>query len=78
MDIACLMRPRKLCLCKGVSKQDIEEAVAGGVENFRQLVAKTHATTGCGTCYREVYAAFREAREQKVCNLTGQIGLKFP
>lgn len=77
MDLACLMRPRKLCLCKGVGKQDIEDAVAEGADTFRKLVAKTHATTGCGTCYREVYAAFREARTQKTCQLTGQIGLKF-
>lgn len=77
MDITCLMRPRKLCLCKGVSRQDIANAVAGGADNFRKLVQKTHATTGCGTCYHEVYEAFREEREKTACNLLGQVGLKF-
>lgn len=71
------MRPRKLCLCKGVSRQDVERAVQGGVETFRQLVEKTHATTGCGTCYQEVYAAFREEREKQALALSGQMGLKF-
>jgi bacterioferritin-associated ferredoxin len=77
MDLACLMRPRKLCLCKGVSRQDITQAVEGGADNFRQLIQKTQATTGCGTCYHEVYAAFREEREKQSCKVMGQIGLKF-
>lgn len=77
MDFSSLMRPRKLCLCKGVSRQDIADAVKGGAETFRQLIDKTHATTGCGTCYHEVYAAFREEREKLVAERTGQLGLKF-
>lgn len=77
MDVACLMRPRKLCLCKGVSRHDITEAFEGGADTFRKLIQKTHATTGCGTCYHEVYAAFREEREKVSCNLLGQVGLKF-
>jgi bacterioferritin-associated ferredoxin len=77
MDLACLMRPRKLCLCKSVSKQDIVEAVSGGADNFRKVIEKTHATTGCGTCYHETYAAFREEREKKACRVIGQMGLKF-
>lgn len=77
MDIACLMRPRKLCLCKGVSRQDIADAVAQGADTFPKLIKKTHASTGCGTCYHEVYAAFREEREKTACNLLGQVGLKF-
>jgi bacterioferritin-associated ferredoxin len=77
MDLSCLMRPRKLCLCKGVSRADIQAAVRAGADTFPKLVEKTHATTGCGTCYHEVYAAFREEREQERCRLTGQMGLKF-
>jgi len=71
------MRPRKLCLCKSVSRHDITEAVEGGADTFRKLIQKTQATTGCGTCYHETYAAFREEREKTACNLVGQLGLKF-
>ena len=77
MDISCLMRPRKLCLCKGVSRKDVEEAVHAGADTFRKLIEKTHATTGCGTCYHEVYAAFREEKAKTACPVTGQMGLKF-
>ncbi|MBL8032293.1 MAG: (2Fe-2S)-binding protein [Leptospiraceae bacterium] len=77
MDLSCLMRPRKICLCKCVSRADVTEAVAGGADTFRKLIEKTHATTGCGTCYQEMYAAFREEKEKAACQLTGQIGLKF-
>lgn len=77
MDLACLMRPRKLCLCKGVSRSDIAQAVEGGADTFRKLIEKTHATTGCGTCYHETYAAFREEREKHAAQVTGQMGLKF-
>jgi bacterioferritin-associated ferredoxin len=77
MDLSCLMRPRKLCLCKGVSRADIQAAVRAGADTFPKLIDKTHATTGCGTCYHEVYAAFREECEHERCRLTGQMGLKF-
>lgn len=77
MDISCLMRPRKICLCKGVSRKDVADAVASGSDTFRKLIQKTHATTGCGTCYHEMYAAFQEEKEKASCNLAGQMGLKF-
>lgn len=71
------MRPRKLCLCKCVSKADIEAAVRAGADSFAKVVEKTQATTGCGTCYNEVYSAFCAAREEERCRLTGQLGLRF-
>lgn len=77
MDISCLMRPRKLCLCKCVSRSDIADAVGAGADTFPKLIQKTHATTGCGTCYHEVYAAFREEKDKVACSLAGQMGLKF-
>jgi bacterioferritin-associated ferredoxin len=77
MDLSCLMRPRKLCLCKGVSRADIQAAVRAGADTFPKLVKTTQATTGCGTCYTEVYAAFCEELEQERCRLTGQMDLKF-
>ncbi|MCS6972200.1 MAG: (2Fe-2S)-binding protein [Turneriella sp.] len=70
MDVAALMRPRKLCLCKGVSREDIARVVRGGVRSFAELVQKTQATTGCGTCIDEVYAAF--CQERASCEVTDQ------
>jgi bacterioferritin-associated ferredoxin len=77
MELSYLMRPRKLCLCKGVSRADIAAAVRAGADTFPKLVNKTQATTGCGTCFTEVHAAFCEELEQERCRLTGQMGLKF-
>ncbi|MBV6492076.1 MAG: hypothetical protein LDLANPLL_00066 [Turneriella sp.] len=71
------MRPRKICLCKGVSRQDIADAVRGGADTFRKLIEKTQATTGCGTCYHEVYAAFREEKEKLLAEKTDQLKLNF-
>lgn len=77
MDLSRLMRPCKLCLCKGVTRADVHAAVSGGADTFPRLIEKTQATTGCGTCYHEVYAAFCEEREQERRRLTGQMGLRF-
>ncbi len=53
-NINALMRPRKVCLCKGVSKEDIIKTVKDGATRMGQVVKKTHATTGCGTCFLDV------------------------
>ncbi|HRP69804.1 MAG TPA: (2Fe-2S)-binding protein [Turneriella sp.] len=77
MDLANLMRPRKICLCKSVSRQDIADAVQGGANTFRKLVEKTGATTGCGTCYHEVYAVFCEERDKLKAEQSDQSMLEF-
>ena len=58
MNINELIRPRKLCLCRGVTKADVEKAVKNGVNTMKQLIKVTAATTGCGSCFLDVKAYF--------------------
>ena len=48
------IRPRKVCLCKNVSQDDIVSAFNKGAKTITSVVKKTKATTGCGTCLDEV------------------------
>jgi len=56
-----LMRPPKVCLCKGVSEQDIIDAVKDGKKRFGQIIKMTYAGTSCNTCMHQVKAAFDKA-----------------
>ncbi|MES0490889.1 MAG: (2Fe-2S)-binding protein [Leptospirales bacterium] len=50
------MRPRKVCLCKSVSKEEIMKAIAAGANTVEKIAEATRATTGCGTCKNKVSA----------------------
>lgn len=46
-----LMRPRKICICKQVSEEEIRRAVKeGGARSFEEVQRATRCSTGCGTC----------------------------
>jgi len=47
-------RPRKVCLCKSVSKEQILKAIEGGCVSVADIARETMATTGCGTCKKDV------------------------
>ena len=64
VDLNELMRPRKVCLCRSVSKTDIEKAVRQGADTIPKLVKVTSATTGCGTCFLDVKCALEEAKDK--------------
>ena len=66
MNINELMRPRKLCLCRGVTKADVEKAVKDGATTMNQLVKATAATTGCGTCFLDIKVCFEDALDEHV------------
>ncbi|MBE7437704.1 MAG: (2Fe-2S)-binding protein [Spirochaetales bacterium] len=44
------MRPERICICRGVSRQDIRRAVQEGITDFDALQERTGCSTGCGTC----------------------------
>ena len=54
MDLNQVMRPRKICVCKSVSREEIIKAVESGCKNLEQVSDETEAATGCGTCENEV------------------------
>jgi assimilatory nitrate reductase electron transfer subunit len=43
-----------VCRCNGVSRGDIEGAVAEGATSVEEVATATRATTGCGGCRDEV------------------------
>jgi len=47
-------RPRKVCLCKSVSKEQILKAIEKGCITVELIAKETMATTGCGTCKKDV------------------------
>lgn len=49
-DIISLMRPKRICLCRQVTEEDLVKAIHEGYDSFEKLVEHTLATTGCGTC----------------------------
>lgn len=39
-----------ICICQGVTENDIRQAAAGGVRSMYHLRAATGCSTGCGQC----------------------------
>lgn len=72
-----LMRPRKVCLCKSVDKAELLKAVENGARTLGQVVEKTGATTGCGTCIDEVKEIVCPAIERKKAEKQNQNSLPF-
>lgn len=49
------LRPRRVCLCLGLSKEDIEEAIKKyNIQNFQELQFYTKCSTNCKTCEPQV------------------------
>jgi len=53
-DEGIVYRPSLVCLCKSVSKEEIIEAIKSGCDTVEKISARTHASTGCGTCRNQV------------------------
>ncbi|MCS6984498.1 MAG: (2Fe-2S)-binding protein [Leptospiraceae bacterium] len=62
------MRPRKVCLCRGVSRADLRRAMEEGATTLAQLQRKTLAGTGCGSCLLEVIRILHEYLEEQKKN----------
>lgn len=54
IDINQLMRPKKVCVCKQVSKEEIIACIQKGATSFEDISNRTLAGTNCGTCRKEV------------------------
>lgn len=56
LDIYSLMRPKKICLCRQVSEEELVKAINDGADTMEKIAFRTRATTGCGTCSGSVRA----------------------
>ena len=50
-----------VCLCRGVTEQDIHETIAAGATTAEEVMYCTGAGTGCGRCRHAVAAIVEEA-----------------
>jgi bacterioferritin-associated ferredoxin len=48
------MRPRKVCVCKQVSEEEIVHCIKIGMTSVEEISYHTSASTGCGTCVRSI------------------------
>ncbi|MBU43472.1 MAG: ferredoxin [Spirochaetaceae bacterium] len=65
-QLFALMRPRKVCICRGVSEKEIRDTIASGrASNFDELQRETRCCTGCGTCESHVRKIMNDELSQK-------------
>ncbi|MCZ8343794.1 MAG: (2Fe-2S)-binding protein [Leptospira sp.] len=55
LDLNSLMRPKRVCLCRMVTEEDLVRAIHEGAQTVEEIREKTRASTGCGTCSAQVY-----------------------
>lgn len=58
-------RPKYICVCRNVTRQDIRNAIREkGARTIPDLIRITRASTGCGTCALKVRTIFEEELEE--------------
>lgn len=60
-----MMRPKKVCLCKSVTEEQLVSAIENGCDTMEKLVETTRASTNCGTCSGSVLAIFHREMDKK-------------
>jgi bacterioferritin-associated ferredoxin len=58
------MRAMYICMCNAVTDHDIRREVAGGVQSFAQLQARTGCGDCCGCCEKDARATLARAVDQ--------------
>lgn len=54
------MTPMYVCLCRGITDQDIKDAVASGAESYREVRERLDLGTCCGRCAPEAKSIINE------------------
>ncbi len=57
-----LQKEKRICLCNHITLSTIEKEYKKGVKTLADLIKVTKATTGCGSCFRDVYRLFLEMK----------------
>lgn len=53
-----------ICMCKGITDNDIQLAVENGAKGFRQIQKDLGVSTDCGQCTKLAKKVFRESVNQ--------------
>lgn len=60
-----------VCLCRGITDQDIKDAVANGAESYREIRDLLDLGTRCGRCAPEARAIISD----EVAELAGRLAV---
>ncbi len=53
-----------ICLCRTLTKKDIEKEIVNGCETFEQLMEKIKASDECGTCHTAAKKIFNKLKKK--------------
>ena len=57
------LKGKLVCSCSQVGTGNLQEAIAGGCHDFKELCSQTGAGLGCGSCKPEVKAFLKEQQK---------------
>ncbi|MEB3753242.1 bacterioferritin-associated ferredoxin [Acinetobacter sp. MD2(2019)] len=60
-----------VCLCRGITDQDIKDAIADGAESFREVRELLDLGTCCGRCAPEA----RDVINQELSAIAARLGV---
>ncbi|MEO6366157.1 MAG: (2Fe-2S)-binding protein [Luteimonas sp.] len=55
-----------ICICNGVTQDDIRQAAAAGCRSLPELTMRTGCGATCGTCLESAAQVLREAQQDAV------------
>ena len=53
-----------VCLCRALTKKDIEKEIVNGCETFEQLMENIKAPDECGTCHTTIKKIFNKLKKK--------------
>lgn len=53
-----------ICLCRGVSDKEIQEAIEKGHNTLKLLAKNLNVATQCGTCKRDIIEICQRERQE--------------
>lgn len=54
-----------ICLCRSLTKKDIEKEITNGCQTFEQLMKKVKAPDDCKICYQSVKKIFKKLKNKR-------------
>lgn len=67
-----------VCLCTGVTSDQIQEAINNGATNAAEITAATGAGSSCGSCLTTVIAMMLESQSTPIETGSVQSGFALP
>lgn len=65
-----------VCLCTGVTSDQIQEAINNGATNAAEITAATGAGSSCGSCLNTVIAMMLESQSRSLENVIETVSVQ--